>query len=158
MADNVAQKVIWKLADNMGKIGSLSFFIATDLSVDPLTTAATGIATFNTISDAVIVGQVSQTANDVASGTAASNSYDIRDKLLVECEGSQNEKVRIEIGDLDPAILQTGSELVDPTNAAWLALKTAITTNAKDKLGNALSVIRAYRQRSRHLKSGMRFI
>jgi|SRR5579872_3178146 len=159
MADNAAQKVIFKIADNMGKIGSLSFFIPTNVGTDPLVTANPAIALLNDISDGIVVGQVSQTADDTAVGTAASNSYDIRDKLLVEYEGSQNNFGRIEVGDPDPAIFQTGnSELVDPTNANWLALKTAIETNVVDKLGTAVKVIRAYRQRSRHLKSTQRFI
>jgi hypothetical protein len=159
MADNVVQKVIWKLADNMGKIGSLALYVPLDTGTDPITVLAGGVSLFNAISDSIIVGQVSQTADDTSVGSAASNTYDIRDKLDVEYVGSQNDHHTVHIGDPDPAIFQTGnSELVDPTNTAWLALKSAIETNVKDKLGNAVKVIRGYRQRSRNLRASQRFL
>lgn len=158
MADNVAQKAILKLADNMGKVGSLSLWVPTDVSTDPLSIIATGITALNALTNCIVVGQVSETANDVAVGSATSQAYDIRDKLDVEYVGSQNDHHTVHIGDVDASIFATGSELPDPTNTAWLALKSAINTNVKDKLGNAVTVIRGYRQRSRNLKSSQRFI
>lgn len=158
MADNVVQKVIYKLADNMGKIGSLSFYITTSTSVDPLVTAAGAVTALNGISDAIVVGQISQTADDTNVDDQATNVYDIRDKLAVEYVGSQNDHHTVFIGDPDPAMFQANKELVDTTRTEWTDLVTAIETNVKDKLGNAVTVIRGYRQRSRNLKSTQRFL
>jgi hypothetical protein len=158
MADNVAQKVIYKVADNMGKIGSLAFYIPTSVGTDPLVTAAGAITLFNNISNCIVVGQVSQTADDTSSGAADTNSYDIRDKLDVEYVGTQNDKHVAHIGDPDPAIFLAGSELPDPASVPWMTLKSAIEANVKDKLGNAVKVIRGYRQRSRNLKGTQRFL
>jgi len=158
MALAAVQRVIFKVADNVGKIGSLALDVTTAGGDDPITNFAAFYALFNAISNGIIVGQIGQTADNAATGTAAAAAYDIRDKLAVEYVGSQNDHHTIEIGDPDPAIFATNSELVDPTNTAWLALKTAIQGNVKDKLGNAVRVIRAYRQRSRNLKSSQRFV
>lgn len=158
MALAAVQRVIMKVADNVGKIGSLALDVDTSGGDDPISDFTGFYALFNAISDGVITGQVGQTADNAPVGTAAEAAYDIRDKLAVEYVGSQNDHHTVYIGDPDPAIFQANSELVDPANTAWLALKTAIQGNVKDKLGNAVRVIRAYRQRSRNLKSSQRFV
>jgi len=83
MAVGAVQKVIMKVADNDGTIGSLALDVTTAASTDPITDFTAFYALFNAVSDSVIVRQIGQTADNTAVGSAATNPYDIRDKLQV---------------------------------------------------------------------------
>jgi len=151
MAVGVIQKAIFKVADNDGTIGSFSLDIATDAGSDPLDSFSAMYALFNAVSDAKIVGQIGQTADNEEVSALDTNVYDIRDKLEVGYVGSQNDHHKLEIGDLDPAILGADKEHVDPTNTEWMALVTAIEGNVVDKTGAAVRVTYGKRTRSRNL-------
>lgn len=155
--DNAVQRVVFKVMDNMLKVGSLALTITTDASTDPLSAFSTFPALFNAVSNAVIVGQVGETAAGTDGSSAASNTYSARDKLAIEYVDSQNGKHFMHIPDPDPAIFLENNEQVDPANDAWIAAKTQIEANVKDKLGHAVKVIRAFRTRSTKLKSSQRF-
>jgi hypothetical protein len=151
------QKVIYKLLDSAGKIGTMSFTVPTSGGSDPITTLASIVPLINAISDAIVTGQIGQTSDNGTVGTSAFAAYDIRDKLAVEYVGSQNDHHFLMVPDPNPAIFLAGKEIPDPTNASWIALQTAIVGNVKDKLGNAVTIVRAFRQRSRNLKTSLKF-
>jgi hypothetical protein len=151
MALAAVQKCIFKVADNDGTIGSLALDVTTSGSDDPLDNFTAFYALFNAVSECKIVGQIGQTADNAVVGASATNPYDIRDKLEVGYVGSQNDHHKLMVGDLDPAILGTDKEHVDPTNADWLDLVTAIEANVVDKLGNAVTVTYGKRVRSVNL-------
>ena len=151
MALGVVQRCIFKVADNDGTIGSLALDVTASGGDNPLDNFAAFPALFNAVSDCVIVGQIGQTADNSAVGAAATNPYDIRDKLEVGYVGSQNDHHILEIGDLNPAILGTDKEHVDPANTLWQDLVTAIEGNVVDKLGNAVTVTYGKRTRSVNL-------
>jgi hypothetical protein len=158
MADQVTQKVIFRMVDAAGKEGTTSVQITTNAGSDPITSVTGYVALLNAASNAKVVGEVGQTANNQGVGLASTNVYDIRDKLAVEYVGSQNDHHVIHIGDLDPAVLDpTDKETVDPTNGDWLGVKSAIEANVKDKTGGSVTVIRGYRSRSRGIKTSLRF-
>jgi hypothetical protein len=156
--DAVVQRVIFQVTDNMGKTGHLALTIPTDSSTDPIETFSGFATVFNAVSDAIITGRVGETAAGADTSSAASNSYDARDKLAVEYVDSQNNKHLMHIPDPDPAIFLENNEQVDPANSLWLAAKSAIEGNVKDKLGNAVKVVRGFRTRSRRLKGDLRFL
>jgi hypothetical protein len=158
MADQVTQKVVLRLADSQGKTGTTSYRIATDSSANPATGAAAYYDVLSPITSCTLMGVVGQTADNTEVGDVATNAYNVRDKLIVEYVGSQNDHHVCSIGDLNPAILMTTNyKDVDPTNSLWTDLVTAIEANVKDKLGNAVDVVRGYRQMSRNLKSSLKF-
>jgi hypothetical protein len=158
MADQVTQKVIFRMVDASGKEGTTSVQISTNAGTDPTGAVVAYTGLLNSASNAKVVGLVGQTANNEGEGSDDANVYDVRDKLAVEFVGSQNDHHTIHIGDLNPACLNTSDmETVDPTNGLWLDVKTAIEGNIVDKSGGSVKVIRGYRTRSGHLKSTMRF-
>src|SRR6187455_187618 len=133
MALGVVQKVIFKVTDNDGTTGSLALDITASGGDNPLDSFAAFPALFNAVSDCVIVGQIGQTADNSAVGAAATNPYDIRDKLEVGYVGSQNDHHTLEIGDPNPAIFGADNEHVDPANALWQDLVTQLEANVVDK-------------------------
>jgi hypothetical protein len=158
MADQVVQKVIIRMADITGKTGTSSVQIPTDAGSDPIPSVAGYVTVLEAISNAKVVGQVGQTADNDEVGTVDANVYDVRDKLTVEYVGSQNDHHLMTVGDLDPAILDaTNKETVDETNGDWLVLKGAIEANVIDKSGGGVTVIRGFRTRSQKLKTTMKF-
>lgn len=152
MALAAIQRVIVEVTDVAGDSGVMALDIDMNAAADPTLAFATFPAVFNAVSDAVITGMVGQTADNGTVGTALTSPFDIRDKLSVEYVGSQNDHHFVEIGDPNPAIFLADGETVNPANALWIDLKAKIETNVKDKLGNAVTVIKGFRNRSRNLK------
>ena len=157
MSLGATQKVIVRLVDTQGKTGTTSFRITADGSTDPSSALAGYLTPLRGITDCAVLDGVGQTSDGTPDGTAVTNPYNNRDKLRVILQGINNDRHVIDCPDPDPTIFDpTDYKKVDPTSSVWTALKGILDGNMVDRLGNALVVVRAFRQMSRHLKSSRR--
>jgi hypothetical protein len=158
LTDAECQKANITIIDIAGKKGSTSLHIPAS-TADP----ASYLADFFTALDSCISGQIVKVVSDFAAngvvGTATPDqAYDARDKLAVEIMGSQNDLHTQTYGSpLETCFLASNMEVADPSGP-YGTLKTAILTNYKDKLGHPVTIKRAYRRRSRKLKTSIRFV
>jgi hypothetical protein len=157
MALALAQKVILRMIDPAGKSGTTAVWVPMDGTANPADAVADYIPLVEACSAAVVTGVVGRTGANTAIGIAATNSYDIRDKAVFELLSSQNTIQRIAVGDLATAVVASDGETIITSTGVGAALVTALVGNVVDKAGNAVTFLRAYRQRSRNLKSSMRY-
>ena len=158
MALALTQKVIFTMRDVGGKTGTTSLRTPMAAGDDPITTLAGYVTALNAASKCKVVSEVGQTADNGIIGTEAENNYDVRDKLAIEYVDQQNAHHVIHVADPDPAIFDPDNfELVDELSGDWDDAKTAIETNVVGKDGQNVKVIRGYRDRSRNLRSSMKF-
>lgn len=159
MALLATQKAIFKMIDNAGKVGTTAVHVTMSSGTDPITGLSALVAALNGASASQVTKGIGQTASSLSIGTEVDDGdYTIRDKVIAEYVGSQNDYHKLAVPmPLEGIFLSDNPEVPDPTGP-WSDFKTAIQTNVKDKLGNAVKVIRGYRQRSRHLKTSLRFV
>ena len=154
----LTQKVIFTMRDVGGKTGTTSLRCTTSAGDDPIATLAGYVDVLNGVSHCAVISEVGQTADNEEIGEAETSYYDCRDKLAIEYVDGQNAHHVIHVADPDPDIFDPANfELVNPTDGLWLAAKSAIESNVVGKDGESVTVIRGYRDRSRNLRSSMKY-
>jgi len=154
----LTQKVIFTMRDVGGKLGTTSLRCDMSGGTDPISTLTAYVSLLNGVSNCKVISEVGQTANQEDIGESEDNNYDARDKLAIEYVDSQNGHHVMHVADPDPSIFDsTNFEIVDPTDALWLAAVSAIEGNVVGKDGLGVTVIRGYRDRSRNLKTTMKY-